>query len=128
MRLLLVVSLIAVLGAFASPQGKRKGDIRVVEVKARRMESKISLDGKIQITASKPIRGLILMFDFVSPQGDPLLTEKTQVEESDVQPDQELPFRVDTAPPPGAVRYSLRAYDLHERPLRVENAGPFTID
>jgi|SRR5271157_5288896 len=121
--------LLALLVVAASAQKPKKAhDVEVLELKSRRSEDKIALDGKVRVTGQKPLKGLVLAFDFLSDSGDVLTTQKTEVSDETLQRDDEPSFHVETNNPPGAIKYKIRAFDTGERELRTGNAGPFIIE
>jgi hypothetical protein len=130
MRLVLIVIGIACLCAFAGNQKGRKKppDIEVLESHVRRDTDEIKLDGRVRNTGEKPLRGLVVVFDFLSPEGGVVSSERTEAAEDVLGPGQESSYRAVTGDPPRAVRYSIRAFDAAERELRVANSGPFTIE
>ena len=106
----------------------RKTDIDVLEVKCRRGEQKVMVDGKLRVTCEKPLRGVVLELAFLSDSGDVLITEKTDVTDETLEKNDEQSFHAETLNPPGAIQYKIRAFDANDRELRVGNAGPFVIE
>jgi hypothetical protein len=97
-------------------------------VARRGSTGKIAVDGRIKITGSKPVKGLILIFDFISSEGETLTSQNIQAGEDVLDPGEESSFHGETMNPPGAVRYRLRAMLSDDRELRLGNAGPFPIE
>jgi hypothetical protein len=122
-----ILGLILAIFAVAALAAK-KTDIDVLEVKSRRGEQNVTVDGKLRVTAEKPLRGLVLEFAFLSDSGDVLITEKTEVTDETLQKDDEQPFHAETHNPPGAIQYKIRAFDGFDRELRIGNPGPFVIE
>jgi hypothetical protein len=122
--------LLAILGLSLAGADKKKkpADLTIIESTARRNSGIIALDGRVRNTGEKPIRGLILLFDFMAPGKQVISTEKGPVEDEEIEPGQESSFHLETNAPPRAVHYHLNAVDHSGRDLRVENAGPFAID
>jgi hypothetical protein len=107
---------------------QRHSDVQILESRARRVEEgRVSVDGRVRIGA-KPIKGLVLVFDFISADGDPLTSQKVEVDDDVLARGEESTFHAATNNPPGAVRYQLRAFDGADRELRVGNPGPYTIE
>jgi len=120
---------LAILVITASAQKTKKApDVQVLEVKCNRSEEKLALDGKLKVTGEKPLKGLVLEFDFLSASGDVLTTQKMEVADDTMHRDDETPFHCETRNPPGSIRFKIKAYDAAERELRVGNEGPFTIE
>ena len=120
-------ALVTVL-ALAQPKPKKPADVRVLETTARREESRITVDGKVRVTGEKPVRGLVLVFDFRSPEREVVTAQKTTVDEETLENGREGTYHVEMADAARAVTYTVRAFDIHEKELRVENLGPFPIE
>jgi hypothetical protein len=126
MKYLCLASILVCLGAPATAQ--KRADVQVLETRARRVEEgRIVVDGRVKV-GDKPLRGLVLVFDFTSADGDPLTSQKVDVDDDVLARGEETSFHATTMNPPGAIRYRLRAFDGAERELRIGNSGPFTIE
>ena len=121
------MALVAVL-AVAQQKPRKPADVRVLETRARREENKITVDGKVRVTGEKPLRGLVVIFDFRSPEREVVTTQKTTVEEDTLENGREGSYHVEMADAARAVSYTIRAFDFHEKELRAENTGPFPIE
>lgn len=129
MRMFVLAVVAVFLGALgASQKQKKPPDVTVVEAKAHRADSKILVDGRVRVTALKQLRGLVVVFDLLSPENGVMATVKTAVEEDFIEPGQERSYHAETSDPVRSVRYRIRAFDGGERELRVENSGPFPIE
>lgn len=129
MRLFLLAAVILALCASAPGQRKKKpADVEVIETKARRVEGKITLDGRVRFTGDKPARGLVIVFDFLSPERKVVTSQNTQVAEDIVRAGQEASYQTVLMDPVRAVSYQVRANDTTERDLRVSNPGPYPIE
>lgn len=127
MRFVLLASVMLCLCGMAP--GAKKPDMQILECRARRVEAgKIAVDGRIRNTGAKPLKGLVVFFDFLSSENEPLTTEKIEVGGEALDPGEESSFHAETMNPPGAVSYRLRATDSAERQLRIANSGPFVIE
>jgi hypothetical protein len=121
-----IVALLLCLCTLAAAQ--RRPDVQVVEAKARRVEEgKITVDGRVKV-GEKPVKGLVIVFDFLSTEGETLTSQKVQVDDDVLERGEESTFRGATMNPPGAVRFRMRAFDSADRELRLGNSGPFTIE
>jgi hypothetical protein len=121
-----IVALLLCLCTLAAAQ--RRPDVQVVEAKARRVEEgKITVDGRVKV-GGKPVKGLVIVFDFLSTEGETLTSQKVQVDDDVLDRGEESTFRGATMNPPGAVRFRMRAFDSADRELRLGNSGPFTIE
>jgi hypothetical protein len=127
MRFIAFTCAVLCLCSFALAQ--RRADVQVLEAKGRRIEEgKVAVDGRVKVTSEKPLKGLVIVFDFLSTEGETLTSQKTQVEDDVLPRGEEPSFHAVTLNPPGSVRFRLRAFDNADRELRVGNAGPFTIE
>ncbi|SPE25633.1 conserved exported hypothetical protein [Candidatus Sulfopaludibacter sp. SbA3] len=125
--LLSVLSLCA-LAADQSQKTKKLPDVQVLEAKARRIEDKVSVDGKVRVNSEKPLRGLVLVFDFLDHDNSILTSEKDQVSEDALASGDTPAFHAETLNPPGSIKFKLRAFDGSEKELRIGNGGPFIIE
>ena len=123
----MALALVAVL-ALAQPKPRKPADVRVLETTARREDSKIMVDGKVRVTSEKPLRGLVIVFDFRSPEREVITAQKTTVDEATLENGREGSYHVEMADAARAVSYMVRAFDIHEKELRVDNIGPFPIE
>jgi hypothetical protein len=120
-------ALIAAL-AMAQQKAKKPADVRVLETKARREETRITVDGKVRVTGEKPLRGLVIVFDFRSPEHAVVTTQNTTIDAGLLENGYECSYHVEMADAARAVAYTIRAFDSHEKELRVENTGPFPVE
>jgi hypothetical protein len=121
--LLLLLALFAIAAS-----AQKKVDVQVLDVKSRRSEDKLALDGKVRIGGDKPVKGLVLEFAFIAASGDVIVTQKTEVSDETLKKGDEETFHAETNNPPGAIKYKIRAYDGGDRELRIGNDGPFIIE
>jgi hypothetical protein len=106
-----------------------KPDVQVVEVRAQRLEAgKIVVDGTIKNTSGKLMKGLIVIFDFLSSANATLTSQKIQMADDVLTKGQESSFHAETLNPPGAVRYRLRAFDNVDHEVRIGPTGPYPIE
>ena len=129
MRLFLLAAVILSLCPSAPGQSKKKpGDVEVLETKARRVDDKITLDGRVRFTSEKPTRGLVIIFDFLSPEREVVTSQQTQVADGVVRAGQEASYQTELVDPVRAISYRVRAVGAGERDLRVANPGPYPIE
>ena len=129
MRILaLTLALLSLSALGAGQKQKKPADVTVLEAKARRSEGRILVDGSVRITSQKPLHGLVIVFDLISPENGVLASEKAVVDEDSIEPGQERSCHAVTPDLARAVKYKIRVFDAAERDLRVENAGPFPIE
>ena len=129
MRSFLLAAVVLSLCAPATGQRKKKAaDVEVMETRARRDQGKITLDGRVRFTGERPARGLVIVFDFLSPEHEVVTSQKTQVADDVVRAGQEASYQTVLVDPVRAVSYQVRAFDTGERDLRVANPGPYPIE
>ena len=129
MRFFLLAAVILSLCASAPGQRKKKpADVEVLETKARRVEGRITLDGRVRFTSERPTRGLVIIFDFLSPEHEVVTSQQTQVADGVVRAGQEASYQTELVDPVRAISYQVRAVGAGERDLRVANPGPYPIE
>jgi hypothetical protein len=107
---------------------QKKSDISLADMKAVRLETKVTIDLKVKVTSEKPIKGLVLVVDYLDADKSALASEKALVTEDTIKTGEDQPLHLDSRFPPGAVRFKIRAFDNAEKELRVANPGPFVIE
>ena len=128
-RLFLLAAVILSLCASAPGQKKKKpSDIEVIETKARRVDDKITLDGRVRFTGERPAHGLVIVFDFLSPEHEVVTTQKTQLADDVVRAGREASYQTVLVDPVRAISYRVRATDAGDRDLNVANPGPYPIE
>jgi hypothetical protein len=128
-RLFLLAAVILSVCASAPGQRKKKpADVEVLETKARRVEGRITLDGRVRFTSERSTRGLVIIFDFLSPEREVVTSQKTQVADGVVRAGQEASYQTELVDPVRAISYQVRAVGAGERDLRVANPGPYPIE
>src|SRR6185369_13902179 len=129
MKVLTILSLfLAVFAAAAQQKGKKPADVQILETKAVRDGAKIKIDGKVRVTGEKSLHGLVIVFDFRSPEKEVVTSQKAVIDEETMETGREGVFRSEMADSARAVRYTLRAFDMHEKELRVANPGPYPVE
>src|SRR6516225_4014372 len=106
---------------------KKPPDVEVVETKAVRDATKITVDGRVKATAEKPLRGLVIVFDFRSPEKEVVTSQKTVIQEDNMENGSDGSFHAEMMDAVRAVNYTIRAFDIHEKQLRVANPGPYIV-
>ena len=129
MRVSTIALLCLALFAATAQQKARKGaDIQILETKAVREGANISVDGKVRVVGDKPLRGLLIIFDFLSPEKAVVTSQSAIIDEDTLVPGREGVFHSEMADSARAVRYTIRAFDMHEKELRVYNPGPYPVE
>jgi len=111
--------LLVVFTAGAQQKAKKGADVQIMETKAVRGINKISVDGKVRVSGEKSLRGLVIFFDFRSPEKEVITSQKAVINEDTMEAGQEGVFHSEMADSARAVRYTIRAFDNHEKELRV---------
>jgi hypothetical protein len=123
-----ILALTLVVTSVAAQKKKKPPDLEVLEASAHRGESKVSVDGRVRNSGEKPIKELILLFDFQSPEKQVVATEKGAIDEEVLLPGKEAAFHMEANAPPGSIAFQINAADGAGRDLRVAKAGPFPIE
>ncbi len=105
----------------AADKKKKSVDVEIVESIAHRTNGQITIDGKVRNAGDKPIKGLILLFDFLAPGKAVVTTQRGGIDEEVLAPGKEATFRVALQDPVRAVEYRYNATDEAGRDLRVGN-------
>ncbi|MGH9722528.1 MAG: hypothetical protein ACRD8O_20140 [Bryobacteraceae bacterium] len=128
--LLILIVIGAVPGAPQARKGKtpKPPDLEVVECSAHRSDGKIAVDGRVRNSGARPIRGLVLIFDFIATGRAVITTQKGSVDEEVLEPGKESVFRMALTDPVRAVEIRVNAVDRNGRELNVAKAGPFPIE
>ena len=137
MRLGAVIGLILVLLVLALPVAAQKGkkkkekgapDIQIVHLKIQRDGGNIILEGKMKNISEKPMKGMIVFFEFLEFNGKMISRMTTQVSEADLAPGEEGEFATQTPDQVRAVSVRLDAEDTKGQYLLFDKPGPYTID
>ena len=124
----IVLLCLALFDAAAQQKAKKPADVQILETKAVREAAKISVDGKVRVTGEKPLHGLVIVFDFRSPEKEVVTTQKPIIDEDTLEAGREGVFHAEMADSARAVRYTVRAFDMHQKELRVANPGPYPVE
>src|ERR1019366_2065010 len=71
---------------------QKKADVQILETKAVREGAKISVDGKVRVTRENPLRGLVIVFDFRSPEKEVVTSQKAVIDEDTLETGREGVF------------------------------------
>jgi hypothetical protein len=119
---------LALFAAAAQQKGKKPADVQILETKAVREITKITVDGKVRVTGEKALHGLVIIFDFRSPEKEVVTSQKAIIDEDTLETGREGVFHSEMADSARAVRYTVRAFDMHEKELRLANPGPYPVE
>ncbi len=132
-RLIALAALALCFGAAQERRKPRKKNDKsppevALELKIQRDGDKIVLDGKVRNIAIKPLEGVVLFFEFLEPGGKMISRMNTEASEHKLDPGDEGEFQTQTPDQVRAVSVRLDAEDKKGRYLRLDKAGPFTIE
>lgn len=119
---------VLVFALLSAAVAQKRPDVRIVETKAVREQTKITVDGKVKATADKPLHGLVIVFDFRSPEKEVVTSQKTTIQENNMESGADGVFHAEMVDAVRAVTYTVRAFDVHEKELRVANPGPYIVE
>jgi hypothetical protein len=123
---ILIAVFVLLAASNAAPQ--RAPEVEILETKAHRDGGRIFVDVRVRARAQKPLRGLIIYFDLLSPENGVVTSQKLVLEEDSLPSGQERSSQSVASDHVRAVRYKIRAFDRAETELRVGNSGPFPIE
>ncbi|MDE3166879.1 MAG: hypothetical protein KGN36_13825 [Acidobacteriota bacterium] len=107
---------------------KKPADVQMLETRAVRDTGIIKVDGRVKVSGEKTLRGLVIVFDFRSPEKQVVTEQRAEVSDSAMTKGQEGAFHNEMVDAPRAVNYTIRAFDAHDKELRVANPGPYVIE
>jgi hypothetical protein len=119
---------LALFSASAQQKAKKASDVQILETKAVRGITNITVDGRVRVSGDKPLHGLVIIFDFRSPEKEVVTSQKAVIDEDTMEAGKEGAFHSEMADSARAVRYTVRAFDFHDKELRVANPGPYPIE
>ncbi len=132
MKWLLVVFAILCLGASGAQDRKKKKekppDVQIMELKIKRVEAEVTLDGRVRATGEKPVENLILVFEFLKSNKAVASSRRVTTDDPVLEPGDDTVFHAATTYPMDATECRVRAYLSGDRELSVANPGPFPIE
>lgn len=125
-----VVLALLMLGSlsFSADKKRKPPEVELVDVAIRRVDTRISVDGKVRNVSEKPFRGVTVIFDFAAAGHQVISSTKTTLDADSLAPQEEAEFHAQTPDLARAVEVVVRAEDKGEKELRVEKAGPYPIE
>jgi hypothetical protein len=127
MKWVLLLLAVACLCVQAADNKKKPADIQVVEINAVRASDQVSLDGRVRVTSLKPVKRLIIQFDYLADGKKIVSSKRMNADEDELQTGDETAFNVQSECPPKAFEFVVKAYRGNGDILTVENPGPFPI-
>jgi hypothetical protein len=130
--LLILAAVVAQAGPDRKERKKEKSykgpELEVVIAKAYRTEDLLNIDAKVKNCGVRPIRGLVVLFDFMAPGKLVITSQKIEAEQEVLDPNDEVTFHAQMSDPVRAVQFQLQAVDDDARDLRVAKPGPYPIE
>lgn len=130
MRRLFILQMLGSLCSAMQKKGKspKPPEVVILEVKCQRSVGDVLVDGRVRVQGERPFNKLQLLIDFLGSDKQLMTTKTGEVSGEILDPGEELEFHMRVAEPTGVVYFSLRAEDGNGRDLRVDKAGPYTIE
>ena len=122
------------LASLWSPGAPRRNrdkppEVEVFEASARRMEGQVNVDARVRNCGEKPIKRLMVLFDFMDPDRQVITTKRWEDEEHEaLDPGDDVQIRARVVDPVRAVEIQLRFEDAEGRGLRPKESKPFPIE
>lgn len=115
------------------PQSKKSKkpktpDAVLEKIEVKREGEVILLDGVVRNTSMKPIRGMVLHFEFFAPNKKSLSIMNGPIESAIVEPNEQAEFRLQVKAPTAAVSLVVEARDRDQKDLVVDKNGPYPIE
>ncbi len=128
--------LIALLPALAAPAAEQKRklvqrppDLEISEFSVRRTTSGVvEVDGKVRNCGQRRIERLRLAFQFISPDGKVVTTQRGEIEEAVLEPGEDSSFTWQTRNQPRAVYVQISAVNRAGDELLIAKPGPYPIE
>lgn len=134
-RVLLAVSILLCAAAWL-PAQKNRGkkdkdkppDIEIVELKVRRDSKLITVDGRVRNISAKPMKGMVLYFEFLESDNKMISRMIAEVTKDSVPPGEDASFETQTKDQARAVAMRVEAEDADGRYFSVDKPGPYEIE
>lgn len=125
-----ILLLLAGVGIVSGQKKKepKPPEIELLEASAHRQGENIAIDGKVRNCGDKPIKKLVLLFDFLDTDKQVLTTRKDSTEQELLAPGEEVEFHSQVPEPPRAALFQINFEDGGGKYLRVMKNGPFPIE
>ena len=107
------------------------GTVKVVEMAVHRSDGSdrlLSIDGRLVNSGPDAIRELVLIFDVMGVDDKVVNRQRGKVDEDPLAPGQESEFHWQMRDQSDAVEIRVRAIAHDERPVKVEEPGPYPIE
>jgi len=130
------VILLAVFAAWLPAQRKRDAnkdkekppELEIVELKARRDEKNITVDGRVRNISGKPMKGIVLYFEFLEGDNKMISRMIAEVTKDEIAPGDDASFETQTKAQARAISIRVDAEDSGGRYFRIDKPGPYEIE
>jgi len=103
-------------------------DLEIVELKVRRDEKLITVDGRVRNISAKPMKGVVLFFEFLEADHKMISRMIAEVTKDAVAPGEDGTFETQMRDQSRAVAVRLDAEDIDGRYFNVDKPGPYEIE
>ena len=125
---LILVTLCSLFLCVAQEKRKQKTEIVIVEMRVQRLESRVTVEGKVRNDGEQAVKGLLLIVYFTGPDREPITTLKGPIESPILEPGDEADFRLEASAPARAVAVTFDGEDKGKRDIKITNIGPYPIE
>lgn len=102
--------------------------VEVAAMKAHRNDDLIEVAAEVKNSSDKPLKKLVIIFEFQDGAGNPISTEEMKVDEQPLMPDAESSLSVQLKDPPRATQVRIGAQAGGGVELTVGDSGPYPIE
>ena len=103
-------------------------ELEIIEFSVRRDEKVIVVDGRVRNISDKPLKGIVLYFEFLESDNKMISRMIADVTKDVVGPGEDAAFETQTRDQSRAVFLRLDAEDGHGRFLLPDKPGPYEIE
>jgi hypothetical protein len=122
------IAVILTLALIWSEEARAKNrDVEIVSIEATRPAGTVGFTGTVKVHREKPIRGLLLIFEFFDVDRKLLTQQKLLIEEKNVQRGDEVEFELLGDDVPRAVSFRIRVMSSRQMELTVDKGGPYPL-
>jgi hypothetical protein len=106
----------------------RPPDIELLEFEVKRDGKSIVLDGRVRNISAKPMKGVILFFEFLESDNKLISRMTAEVTKTLIEPGDDFAFETQTRDVSRAVSIRVDAEDVDGRYFTVNKPGPYDIE
>ena len=137
-RRVLLAAAILMLAAAWLPAQKDRGkrdkdkdkppDLEIIELKFRRDDKVISVDGRVRNVSAKPMKGILLFIELLESDQKMISRLTAEVTKDLVAPGEDASFEAQTKDLARAVGARVDAEDVDGRYFKIDKPGPYQIE